>query len=129
MSNPNPILPPDPDLPLIHTRNYEVRAFKVSDSEIMLRGAVRDDKAPGLYVDGDPEPLTIHHMVVELRVSYPTFEILDATLIALEHDPTGDGNHVGGFGAGFEGAVGGPNLAERMGAIEPVRIGIHTVGS
>ncbi|NBU56548.1 MAG: DUF2889 domain-containing protein [Acidimicrobiia bacterium] len=79
MSNPNPILPPDPDLPLIHTRNYEVRAFKMSDSEIMLRGAVRDDKAPGLYVDGDPEPLTIHHMVVELRVSYPTFEILDAT--------------------------------------------------
>lgn len=56
-----------------------MRAFKVSDSEIMLRGAVRDDKAPGLYVDGDPEPLTIHHMVVELRVSYPTFEILDAT--------------------------------------------------
>lgn len=51
----------------------------MSDSEIMLRGAVRDDKAPGLYVDGDPEPLTIHHMVVELRVSYPTFEILDAT--------------------------------------------------
>lgn len=77
--NSRPILPPDPDLPLIHTRNYEVRAYKVSDSEIMIRGAVRDDKAPGLYIDDDPEPLTIHHMVVELRVSYPMFEILDAT--------------------------------------------------
>jgi len=77
-ANPNPILPADPDLPLIHTRNYEVRAYKVSDSEILIRGAVRDDKAPGLYVNNDPEPLTIHHMVIELRVSYPMMEILDA---------------------------------------------------
>ena len=53
--NTNPMLPPDPDLPLIHTRNYEVRAYKVSDSEILIRGAVRDDKAPGLYIDNDPE--------------------------------------------------------------------------
>ncbi|MFM8649253.1 MAG: DUF2889 domain-containing protein [Actinomycetota bacterium] len=77
-NNPNPILPADPDLPLIHTRNYEVRAYKVSDNEILIRGAVRDDKVPGLYVNDDPEPLTIHHMVIELRVSYPMMEILDA---------------------------------------------------
>ena len=73
-----PILPADPDLPLLHTRNYEVRAYKVNDNEILIRGAVRDDKAPGLYVNDDPEPLTIHHMVIELRVSYPMMEILDA---------------------------------------------------
>lgn len=78
-TNPDPILPPDPELPLIHTRNYEVRAFKVNDGEIMLRGAVRDDKAPGLYVSDDSQPLTIHHMVVEMRVSYPMLEIIDAT--------------------------------------------------
>lgn len=78
--NPNPILPPDPEFTPIHTRNYEVRAFKVSDTEILLRGAVRDDKPAGLYVLGDVEPLTIHHMVVDLRIAFPTMEILDASV-------------------------------------------------
>ena len=78
--NPNPILPPDPEYLPIHTRNYEVRAFKVSDTEILLRGAVRDDKPAGLYVQGDDEPLTIHHMVVELRVTFPMMEIVDANV-------------------------------------------------
>lgn len=78
--NPHPILPPDPEYLPIHTRNYEVRAFKVSDTEILLRGAVRDDKPAGLYVQDDPEPLTIHHMVVELRVTFPMMEIVDANV-------------------------------------------------
>jgi len=78
--NPNPILPPDPAYTPIHTRNYEVRAFKVSDSEILLRGAVRDDKPAGLYVLDDVEPLTIHHMVVELRITFPLMEIVDANV-------------------------------------------------
>ena len=78
--NPHPILPPDPDYTPIHTRNYEVRAFKVSDTEILLRGAVRDDKPAGLYVQDDPEPLTIHHMIVELRVTFPMMEIVDANV-------------------------------------------------
>lgn len=78
--NKNPILPPDPDYPPIHTRNYEVRAFKVSDTEILMRGAVRDDKPAGLYILDDDEPLTIHHMVVELRIAFPTMEILDANV-------------------------------------------------
>lgn len=78
--NPHPILPDDPEYTPIHTRNYEVRAFKVSDTEILLRGAVRDDKPAGLYVQGDSEPLTIHHMVVELRVMFPMMEIVDANV-------------------------------------------------
>lgn len=78
--NPRPILPPDPEYTPIHTRNYEVRAFKVNDGEILLRGAVRDDKPAGLYVQEDPEPLTIHHMIVELRVNFPTMEIVDANV-------------------------------------------------
>lgn len=77
--NPHPILPDNPEYLPIHTRNYEVRAFKVSDSEILLWGAVRDDKPAGMYVMDDPEPLTIHHMVVQLRVSFPMMEILDAS--------------------------------------------------
>jgi hypothetical protein len=78
--NPNPILPPDPEYMPIHTRNYEVRAFKVDDSQILLRGAVRDDKPAGLYVLDDVEPLTIHHMVVELRITFPMMEIIDANV-------------------------------------------------
>ena len=77
--NPHPILPDNPDLAPIHTRNYEVRAFKVNDGEILLWGAVRDDKPAGLYVQADPESLTIHHMVLQMRVSYPMMEILEAT--------------------------------------------------
>ena len=63
----DPMLPADPDLPLLHTRNYEVRAYKVNDGEILLRGAVRDLKPGGLYIENDPEPLAIHHMVIEMR--------------------------------------------------------------
>ncbi len=78
--NPNPILPPDPAHTPIHTRNYEVRAFKVSDTEILMRGAVRDDKPAGLYILDDDQPLTIHHMIVELRIAFPTMEIIDASV-------------------------------------------------
>ena len=77
--NPRPILPDNPEYLPIHTRNYEVRAFKVSDSEILLWGAVRDDKPAGMYVQEDDERLTIHHMVVQLRISFPMMEILDAS--------------------------------------------------
>jgi hypothetical protein len=47
--NPNPILPDNPEYLPIHTRNYEVRAFKVNDNEILLWGAVRDDKPAGMH--------------------------------------------------------------------------------
>jgi hypothetical protein len=75
----DPMLPADPDLPLLHTRNYEVRAYKVNDGEILLRGAVRDLKPGGLYIENDPEPLAIHHMVIEMRISYPMLEITYAS--------------------------------------------------
>jgi hypothetical protein len=79
LPNPNPILPDNPEYLPIHTRNYEVRAFKVNDNEILLWGAVRDDKPAGMYVQNDDEVLTIHHMVVQLRVSFPMMEIIDAS--------------------------------------------------
>ena len=75
--HPDPILPDNPDLEELHTRTYEVRAFKVSPTEFIVRGAVRDHKPAGLYVVDDPEVLTIHHMVLELRIAYPSFEILE----------------------------------------------------
>lgn len=82
------MLPPDPDLQPIHTRNYEVRAFKVDDGSMLLRGAVKDTKPPHLYIEGDDEPLTIHHMVVDLTVSYPMLEITAVEVVFETHPHT-----------------------------------------
>lgn len=60
---------------LIHTRGYEVRTYKMRDDMFILRGVVIDEKPAGLYVADDPEVLWVHHMVVDLEVSFPTFEI------------------------------------------------------
>jgi hypothetical protein len=79
------LFPPDPDLQPIHTRDYQVRAFKVDDETMLLRGAVRDTKPPHLYIEGDNEPLTIHHMIVELTVSYPLLHISDAKVVFETH--------------------------------------------
>jgi hypothetical protein len=78
------ILPDDPVdadgdvLEVLHDREYRVRAFRRSDDVILLRGAVRDQKPPGLYVDVDPDPLTIHHMQIDLEIAFPSLEILAA---------------------------------------------------
>jgi hypothetical protein len=83
------LLPPDPPgLQPLHTRDYQVRAFKVDDSTIIIRGAVRDTKPPGLYIDDDPDPLPIHHMVVELTVSWPDLTITDAATVFEVHPQT-----------------------------------------
>ncbi|MEO1060128.1 MAG: DUF2889 domain-containing protein [Actinomycetota bacterium] len=70
--------PPLPELPLIHQRTYDVKSFVEAPDRIRLRGSVQDDKPPGLYIEDDPEPLTIHHMIVELSVEVPSMEIVDA---------------------------------------------------
>lgn len=73
------MLPPDPSgLQPLHTRDYQVRAFKVDDETLILRGAVRDTKPPGLFIEDDVEPLPIHHMVVQLTVAWPSLTITDA---------------------------------------------------
>jgi hypothetical protein len=79
------MLPADPDLPLLHTRNYEVRAFQVDEYTLLLRGAVRDDKPAGLYVPQDDQPLTIHHMIVDLTVAFPSLEITGAHVVFEAH--------------------------------------------
>lgn len=78
----DPILPPDPDdLEMLHDREYRVRAYRVADDELLIRGAVRDQKPPGLYLAEDPDPLTIHHMQVELEVAFPSLEITGAEVL------------------------------------------------
>jgi hypothetical protein len=73
------ILPPDPDgVEVLHDREYRVRAYRAADDRLLIRGAVRDQKPPGMYLEDDPDPLTIHHMQVELDVAFPTLEITRA---------------------------------------------------
>jgi hypothetical protein len=82
----DPILPPDPEgLDVLHDREYRVRGYRVADDELLLRGAVRDQKPPGLYVAEDPDPLTMHHMQVELRVAFPSLQITAAAVIFETH--------------------------------------------
>jgi hypothetical protein len=79
------LLPPDDDLDLIHTRQYEARVYQVSDKELLVRGAVSDMKPPGLYVVDDPEPMEIHQMQLELRVAMPKLEITSASVVFETH--------------------------------------------
>ena len=73
------ILPPDPDLEVLHDREYRVRAFR-KDPNLLIRGAVRDQKPPRLYLEDDNDPLTIHHMQLDLEVAFPSLEIVGATV-------------------------------------------------
>ena len=76
----------DPVADLVHERAYVVRAYRKDARTLWLRGAVRDQKPPGLYVPTDPEPLTIHHMIVDLHIAMPALEITWAS-VALEMHP------------------------------------------
>lgn len=69
----------------IHERTYVVQAYRRGEHEVLLRGAVRDTKPPGLYVRDDPDPLPIHHMVVDLVVAFPSLTITDAAVVMETH--------------------------------------------
>ena len=45
----------DPDDELIHERAYVVRSYFKSTDRLLIRGAVRDQKPPGLYVPEDQQ--------------------------------------------------------------------------
>jgi hypothetical protein len=75
----------DPATELIHERAYVVRAYRKDDHTLLLRGAVRDQKPPGLYVPTDPDPLTVHHMIVDLEIAVPSLEIVRAKAVLETH--------------------------------------------
>jgi hypothetical protein len=84
------ILPPDPDgMAILHDREYRVRAYRKAADRIVIRGAVRDQKPPGLYLPDDPEPLTIHHMRLDIEIEFPSLEIVDAGVLFDAHPMTG----------------------------------------
>ncbi len=83
------VIPPDPDgLDVLHDREYRVRAYRLADDRLLIRGAVRDQKPPGLYLADDTEPLTMHHMLVDLEIAYPSLEIVDARVDFAAHPHT-----------------------------------------
>jgi hypothetical protein len=70
---------------LVHERAYVVRAYRIDPDRLILRGSVRDQKPPGTYIVDDPEPLTIHHMIVDLTVAIPSLEIVGAKAVLETH--------------------------------------------
>jgi hypothetical protein len=54
----------------------------------MLRGVVFDEKPAGLYVSHDPDVLWVHHMVVDLTLSFPQLEITNASVTFHERPHT-----------------------------------------
>ena len=84
------ILPPPPpgDLAVLHDREYRVRAYRLADDRLLIQGAIRDQKPPGLYLEDDPDPLTVHHMQLSMEVAFPSLEIVDATVHFETHPNT-----------------------------------------
>jgi len=93
------ILSPEPlgddgqPLDVLHDREYRVRAFRKSDDLLLVRGAVRDQKPPGLYIESDPDPLTIHHMQLDMEVTFPALEIV-AARVNFETHPNIECTHI-----------------------------------
>ena len=85
----NKLFPVDANYPLIHTRQYQVQAFRMSDERFLLRGAIVDEKPAGLYIENDPDPIWMHHMIVELQIVYPTFLIEKASVAFKNHPHLG----------------------------------------
>jgi hypothetical protein len=83
------MFPPDPELEPLHLRNYSVRAWKISDESMLLRGAVMDLKPGAPFAarvraaggDDDGRPMTVHHMVIDLTVAFPSLTITDASVV------------------------------------------------
>jgi hypothetical protein len=84
------ILPPPPpgDLAVLHDREYRVRAHRLADDRLLIQGAIRDQKPPGLYLEDDPEPLTVHHMQLSMEIGFPSLEIVGATVHFETHPNT-----------------------------------------
>jgi hypothetical protein len=73
------------DLPPLHTRAYDVRAFALGDDAMVIVGTVRDTKPAGLMIADDPDPLDIHDMEVRLTVGYPDLTIGEAQVVFRTH--------------------------------------------
>jgi Protein of unknown function (DUF2889) len=69
----------------LHQRHYRVEAYRNEDGTVLLRGAVRDRKPAGLFFPQDDQPVTVHHMVVDLVMDPNTFVITSARVVMETH--------------------------------------------
>jgi len=85
------ILPPPPEgaVEILHDREYRVEAFRLSADRLLIQGAMRDQKPPGLYLPDDPDPLTVHHMQLSVELAFPSLEIVDARAHFESHPHSG----------------------------------------
>jgi len=67
--------PPDGAVPVLHNREYRIESYRLGVDRLLIQGALRDQKPPGLFIPNDPRPLTIHHMTLELEVEIPAMVI------------------------------------------------------
>lgn len=75
------VLPPEPAGELVHQRDYTVKSYRQSADRLRIRGVIQDQKPPGVYIEDDPEPLSVHQMVVDLVLDFPTLEIVEAEVV------------------------------------------------
>lgn len=86
MPNYNFFPEPEIDGELIHTRRYEVRTYKMSNDRFLMRGVVCDEKPAGLYISSDPDVLWVHHMIVDLEVTFPAL-VIDKVSVTFHERP------------------------------------------
>lgn len=63
--------------PRLHTRAYEIESVLEDDRHFRLIGHLRDVNPHGLWGIGPNEPITLHHMQVELLIEAATLAIVD----------------------------------------------------
>lgn len=80
---------PEPTGTLIHNRSYDVASYRVGSDRLRLRGKVQDEKPPGIYIEDDPDPLTVHEMEVDLLLDFPSLEIVEVMVSMQTHPHKG----------------------------------------
>ena len=77
-------IPPEGE-PLLHTRDYRVDVYRAGPDRMRLRGQLRDTKPDGLWLLEGDDPVTVHHMIVDLLVEVPSLAILAAEPVMATH--------------------------------------------
>lgn len=74
--------------PRLHTRAYEIESILEDNKHFRLVGHLRDVNPAGLWGVGPNEPITMHHMQVELLVAAPSLVIVDVSVTMHVHPQT-----------------------------------------
>jgi Protein of unknown function (DUF2889) len=72
----------------LHTRAYEIDSYLEDDGHFRLVGHIRDVKPDGLWGIEDSEPMTIHHMQLEMVINAATLTIVDVEVFMHVHPQT-----------------------------------------